>query len=51
MTREEAHTDVQKADVLNNVFSTCWNISLPPLSDSNHVKYDIPTDLSNIFMQ
>ena len=48
MTIEEAHTDVQKADVLKNCFSACWNTSLPPLADSNHVKYDIPTDLSNI---
>ena len=33
----EAHSDKQKADVLNSFFSTCWNQSVPPLASSDKI--------------
>ena len=41
----EAHSDEQKADLLNHFFSTCWNT---PLSDRDNVECDISLDLSSI---
>ena len=28
----EANTDIEKADLLNQFFSTCWNTEAPPLT-------------------